>query len=88
MAAFNGLDKIREHLDFNLPTCLKCPINRFCFQKGDYGELSQKSHGLREDFPNCKDIRRHFFYMMSLGEQGKFILKNMDSRTYGRPLPM
>lgn len=88
MKAFNGLEKIREHLDLSLPACTKCPISRFCFQKGDYGELSQKDHSLKKEFPNCPDIRSHFFYMMSLGENGKFILKNMDARTYGRPVPV
>jgi radical SAM protein with 4Fe4S-binding SPASM domain len=70
MDAFRGLKERWDQLDLDLPCCVRCPIHRFCLQKGDFGELFEKDPSLVEEFPNCPDIREHFFEMMELGEEG------------------
>jgi radical SAM protein with 4Fe4S-binding SPASM domain len=69
--AFTGLMDFRKDYDYNLPACSSCPIHRFCFQKGDYGELYDKDPTLTSEFPNCDDIRKHHYHLMSLKERGR-----------------
>lgn len=68
--SFNGLKEFRQKYDYDLPACSKCVIHRFCFQKGDYGELYEKDPTLESEFPNCDDIRKHYFHLMSLKHRG------------------
>lgn len=70
MDAFNGLETFRKNYDYDLPACTKCPIHRFCFQKGDYGELYAKDPSLQAEFPNCDDIRKHYLFLMGLKDKG------------------
>jgi radical SAM protein with 4Fe4S-binding SPASM domain len=77
MDAFKGLKEFRKEKDYDLPACSSCAIHRFCFQKGDYGELYAKDPTLSSEFPNCDDIRKHYFHLMSLKERGLVITKNM-----------
>lgn len=68
--AFSGLSEFRKQFDYDLSCCTNCPIHRFCFQKGDYGELFDKDPTLMSEFPNCDDIRKHYFYLFGLKERG------------------
>lgn len=85
--AFNGLNEARAALDLDLPCCKKCTIHRFCFQKGDYGELYHKSPELGEEFPNCPDLRRHFTDMLSLRDEGKKLYRLMATPSSRFPAP-
>lgn len=85
--AFNGLNEARRVLDLDLPCCQKCSIHRFCFQKGDYGELYQKQASLNAEFPNCPDIRRHFTDMLSLRDEGKKFYRLMSTPSARFPVP-
>ncbi|WP_397363559.1 radical SAM protein [Olleya sp. R77988] len=78
--AFNGLKSFRNNYDYDLPACKKCPIHRFCFQKGDYGELYENDVTLNSEFPNCDDIRKHYFHLMSLKEKGKILTLKMFNK--------
>lgn len=81
-SAFRGLREFRKKYDFDLPACKNCAIHRFCFQKGDYGELYDQDKTLASEFPNCEDIRMHFFYLMNLRERGKAIYDNIIKCNY------
>lgn len=75
--AFQGLKEFRQKYDYDLPACSKCPIHRFCFQKGDYGELYEKDPTLLSEFPNCDDIRKHYYHLMSLKQRGMKLTQQM-----------
>ena len=77
MDAFRGLKEFRQHFDYDMPACKTCPIHRFCFQKGDYGELYEKDKTLSSEFPNCDDIRKHYFYLIGLKERGLKLTKSI-----------
>lgn len=79
MAAFRKLETRQQTLDLDLPCCTRCPIHRFCFQKGDFGELYERDPMLQSEFPNCPDIRSHFFDMMALGQRGL----NLETSIFG-----
>lgn len=81
MDAFSELQSLHEELDRDLPCCKKCPIHRFCFQKGDYGEAYLKDPTLTTEFPNCNDIREHFLDVMDLKSDGLAVYENMRSPT-------
>lgn len=85
--AFNGLKEAWEKFDLDLDCCKRCSIHRFCFQKGDYGELFHKQADLRAEFPNCPDIRRHFTDMLSLREEGKALYRLMATPSERFPAP-
>jgi MoaA/NifB/PqqE/SkfB family radical SAM enzyme len=87
MAAFNGLAELRATLDDDLPCCQRCPIHRFCFQKGDYGELAQRGADLSGEFPNCGDIRRHFTDTLALRDEGKTLFRLVTKRSVRFPPP-
>lgn len=91
--AFDGLMAFRQEMDNDLDCCKRCPIHRFCFQKGDYGEYQQEFEkaqhsGAEFEFPNCDDIRKHFFDMMSLGTRGKALLKAINTFSDRFPKPI
>lgn len=75
--AFKGLKDFRKKYDYDLPACSSCSIHRFCFQKGDYGELYDKDPSLQSEFPNCDDLRAHFFYLMDLKHRGLSLYEAM-----------
>lgn len=77
MAAFNGFDELADCYDTNLPACTRCPIHKFCFQKGNYGELYKLDPTLRSEFPNCGDIQNAFVYVLSLQDTGADIYRDM-----------
>lgn len=85
--AFNGLENAWESLDLDLECCKRCTIHRFCFQKGDYGELYIKHPDLQSEFPNCADIRRHFTDMLGLREEGKSLYRLMSTPSERFPSP-
>lgn len=85
--AFNGLSEAREKLDLDLKCCKSCSIHRFCFQKGDYGELYHKQANLEAEFPNCHDIRKHFIDMLSLRSEGKKLYRLMETPSKRFPIP-
>jgi radical SAM protein with 4Fe4S-binding SPASM domain len=70
IAAFRGLEHCYDRLDRDLPACTRCSIHRFCFQKGDFGELYNLDPTLQAEFPNCPDIRQHFIEMLALRNRG------------------
>lgn len=75
--AFRGLPEFRRQYDYDLNACRNCVIHRFCFQKGDYGELYLRDKTLGAEFPNCDDIRRHYFSLIDLRERGLKITQNI-----------
>ena len=81
MGAFNGLDALTTGLDLDLACCKRCPIHRFCFQKGDFGELYEKDPTLQQEFPNCPELRTAFFDLMVLGDQGQQMYERMVRET-------
>ena len=87
VAAFNGLLEAREALDLDLECCKRCPVHRFCFQKGDYGELYLKQSELKAEFPNCPDIRRHFTDMLALRQEGKQLYRLISKPSDRFPIP-
>lgn len=82
VSAFRGLPEFRSRFDRALACCNKCPIQGFCFQKGDYGELYQRDPTMSAgdlEFPNCEDIRRHHADLMGLGRKGSEVLRSIHS---------
>ena len=68
--AFKGLKEFRQQYDYDLNACKSCKIHRFCFQKGDYGELYDIDKTLQAEFPNCNDIRNHYYDLIDLKQRG------------------
>lgn len=87
LKAFNGFKKYRNDLDLDLEACKRCPIHRFCFQKGDYGELHDRDSSMKSEFPNCDDLRAHFFEMMSLKEEGARLTEVVNRLPASRQQP-
>ncbi len=86
IAAFKGLDTRYGELDIDLPGCKKCTIHKFCQQKGDYGELYNQDSSLTDEFPNCGDIRHHFFDILSLREKGPEMLRLLNPKHKTEPV--
>ncbi len=86
MEAFRGLAAAHHELDLDLPCCQRCPIHRFCFQKGDFGELHDLDPTLQSEFPNCPDLRQHFFEMMALGPVGLELAELTQQYCQPRPV--
>lgn len=78
MDAFRGLEARYDALDRDLPACSRCVIHRFCFQKGDYGELYQRDRSMSSEFPNCPDLRQHFIEMLALRGRGTALTRLMN----------
>jgi radical SAM protein with 4Fe4S-binding SPASM domain len=76
--AFRGLKEFRQQYDYDLNACRSCNIHRFCFQKGDYGELYDRDKTLQAEFPNCEDIRQHYYYLIDLKERGLRIANSIN----------
>ena len=88
MKAFRGLEQRRVDLDLDLPACTKCSIHRFCFQKGDFGELQLRDRSLsNKEFPNCPDIRSHFYDVLSLKGEGAALTAAVNPNGLGAPTP-
>jgi MoaA/NifB/PqqE/SkfB family radical SAM enzyme len=79
MAAFNGFGELADRFDTNLPGCVGCPIHRFCFQKGNYGELYAVDPDLATEFPNCWDIRNAFVHLLAQHRDGADIYEAVFS---------